>query len=238
MAKIPVSIGPRLFPTKDAAKEHYRAILYRHLIGRRIPEPDATELAWLLERHPEVDQKIGAGIDYLSVRDALYGKRCFEVVRIDGTSTDFSFGSCVDGRAPSPLTEALNALRAEVTEDILRSKREWFRKHGDDQGKVACAISGKRVTIEEAHADHAPPRLFGTLAIAFLTAHGIKPGPELITPPADNQYQPLLADRALAERWRQYHHELAVIRIVARGENLTRGHEGKVKKKDQQLRMK
>jgi hypothetical protein len=144
----------------------------------------------------------------------------------------------VNGKAPSPLTEALTALRAEVTDDILKKKREWFRDHGNAEGKVACATSGTPITIEEAHADHAPPRSFGTLAIAFLTAHAIQPGPKLVTPPADNQYQPLLADRALAERWRQYHNELAVIRIVARGENLTRGHEGKVKKKDQQLRLK
>ncbi|WP_354114323.1 DCL family protein [Bradyrhizobium sp. RT3a] len=192
----------------------------------------------MLERHPEVDQKIGVGIDHFSVRDALYGTRCFEVARTDSSTTDFSFGSCVNGKAPSRLTEALNALRAEVAEDILKKKREWFREHGNAEGKVACAISGTYITIEEAHADHAPPRSFGTLAIAFLTAHSIQPGPDLVTPPADNQYQPLLVDRALAERWRRYHHEIAVIRIVARGENLTRGHEGKVKKRDQQLRLK
>jgi len=92
-------------------------------------------------------------------------------------ATDFSFGSCVNGKAPSPMTEAIAALRAEVTEDILRKKRDWFRENGDAEGKVVCAISGARISIEEAHADHAPPRPFGTLSVAFLRARGIEPSP-------------------------------------------------------------
>jgi len=84
-----------------------------------------------------------------------------------------------------------------------------------------CAISGARISIEEAHADHAPPRPFGTLSVAFLRARGIEPSPDLITTPADNQYQPFLRDRELADAWRKYHHELAVIRIVAKSANLT-----------------
>jgi len=136
-------------------------------------------------------------------------------------ATDFSFGSCVNGKAPSPMTEAIAALRAEVTEDILRKKRDWFRENGDAEGKVVCAISGARISIEEAHADHAPPRPFGTLSVAFLRARVIEPSPDLITTPADNQYQPFLRDRELADAWRKYHHELAVIRIVAKSANLT-----------------
>lgn len=238
MVSIPVEIGALRFPTKDAAKGYFRDILYRHVIGSRIPDPDATALSWLLERHPEVDEKIGAGIDYFSVRDAIYGTRCFDIVRTDGSTTDFSFGSCVHGKAPPPLTEAITALRAEVTDDILKKKRDWFHEHGDAEGKVACAITGMRIAIDEAHADHAPPRPFGTLAITFLTARRIQPGPSLVTPPADNQYQPLLADRKLAQEWCDYHHELAVIRVVAKGVNLAMGHDSKVKKKDKQLKLK
>jgi hypothetical protein len=237
MPKIPVQIGELRFASKGEAEEHFRQMLRRHPIGSRIPAPDATELSWLLERHPEVGDKVGIGVDYFSVRDAVFGTRCFEVVRTDGVATDFSFGSCVNGKAPAPLAEAISALRAEVTEDILKKKRDWFRENGDAEGKVACAITGTRICLDEAHADHAPPRTFGTLAIAFLAARGLEPGPELITPPADNQYRPFLRDRVLAEAWRKYHHELAVIRVVAKGANLARGHEGKVKKKDKQIRL-
>src|SRR4051812_6625892 len=97
MAKIPFQVGPLLFPTKNAAKEHFRAILYRHAIGGRIPEPDVSELNWLLERHPEADQKIGTGIDHFSVRPALYGTRCFEAVRTDEWQSTVSPHRGLDG---------------------------------------------------------------------------------------------------------------------------------------------
>jgi hypothetical protein len=236
MAKIiAVELGGLLFPSKSAAMAHFRNMLHRNPVNGIIPDPDASELASLLERHPEVADKIGSGISHFSVRNALYGTRCFEVVRTNGTSTDFSFKTCVDGTRPSDLSEAVRALRAEVTEDILEKKREWFRANADADGKVQCAISGRLISPEEAHADHAPPRTFGTLAVTFLAARRIIADASFVIPPADNQYQPTLSDRALANEWRSYHHDLAVIRIVARTVNLSGAANGKVKKRDRQI---
>jgi hypothetical protein len=151
MAKIPVPVGGLRFASKGDASDHFRAILYRYAIGERIPEPDATELEWLLERHSEATEKIGAGVDYFSVRAALYGTRCFEVVRTDGSKTDFSFRNCVDGRAPGAQAQVFDALRAAVTGDILDKKRAWFTANADAEGKVTCALTGTRVSFEESH---------------------------------------------------------------------------------------
>lgn len=237
MPKRAIDIGGLSFATKGAAYEHFRQMLYRHEVGSTILDPDATELSWLLERHPEFQDKLGAGVKRFSLRNALYGTRCFEIVRTDGSITDFSFKSCIDGKRPSDLSEAITALRAEVADDIMQKKRAWFRDYGNDEGKVPCAITGARISIEEAHADHAPPRSFGTLAIAFLEARCITPDRAFVTPPGDNQYQPRMADRTLADIWRGYHHKMAVLRVVAKGANLARAHEGKVRKKDKQLKM-
>lgn len=235
--RVAIEIGALSFSTKDAATKHFQGILYRYQVGEIIPDPDHTELGWLLERHSEAADKIGTGVKNFSVRDALYGTRCFEVIRVDGKRTDFSFKNCIDGKGPSPQAQVMAALRAEVTSDILDKKREWFTKHGDSEGKVECALTGVRVSFEDAHADHASPYSFGALAVTFLAARGIEPSLALVTPPADNQYQPTLADRALAQEWVAYHHKLAVIRVVAKGANLARAHESKVKKKDRQLDM-
>jgi hypothetical protein len=59
-----------------------------------------------------------------------------------------------------------------------------------------------------------------------------------VTPTADNQYVARLRDPNLAADFRDYHHELAVIRVVAKGANLARAHEGKFKKKDAHLKLK
>ncbi len=237
MVRIPVKVGPLSFATKGEASEYFRAILYRYKIGQRIPDSDATKLDWLLERHSEAADKIGAGVDHFGVRNAIYGTRCFEVVRVDGTATDFSFKNCVDGKAPSAQAQVLDALRAAVTPDILDKKRAWFAAHGDVGGKVACSTTGAMVSFEESHADHAPPRPFGTLAVAFLRARGITPSLDLVTPSSDNQYQPRLADPQLEKDWVSFHHDMAVIRVVAKGENLRKAHEGRLKKRDQQLKL-
>ncbi|MGL4528793.1 MAG: DCL family protein [Aestuariivirga sp.] len=233
--KMTIVVGGLSFQTKQAAAEHFRQILYRYEIGQDIPEPDATELSWLLERHSEAADKIGVGVSSFRVRDAIYNTRCFEVLRQDGSNTDFSFKNCVDGKPASVQSQVLLALRAEVTGDILNKKRAWFAVNGDREGKAICPISGATITFEDSHADHAPPRTFGTLAIGFLTAKRIAPAPELITPSTDNQYVPRLLDQTLAKDWIDYHHSMAVIRVVARGANLARAHEGKVRKDDRQL---
>lgn len=235
MARIALEIGGLWFPTKSAAIEHYKAILHAYAIGSVVPEPHATEIDWLLDRHPEVEQKRGAGVAGFRVMPGLYGNRCFYIDRVDRSSTDFSYLSCVDGKAPTPQQEIVQAMRAEVRDDIMDAKRRHFAEHADAEGRVACVITGDLVTMEECHADHAPPRTFSTLALSFLKARRIVPDRSQVTAPADNQMEPRLIDPDLAFDWREFHHEMAAIRIVSRRANMERSAEAKVRKKDRQL---
>jgi hypothetical protein len=237
MAKKSLQIRGLFFPTRKAANEHFRAILWGHPHHTRIPEPNATDLRWLLERHHEFEQKAGAGIDFFIVVPTIYSAVGFNIVLTDGSTADFCYITALDGSAPSARRETLAALRWELTDDILRAKSDYFAKHADADGTVACAISGKRVTFKQTHADHAPPYFFGTLANAFLAARNIELTPDLLEPSADHQVMRLLADRKLAENSRAYHHKLAVIRVVAATENVARAGQAKVRKKDRQLRL-
>jgi hypothetical protein len=188
-----IEIGEFTLPSKRAAAEHFQVMLYRYDIGVDIPEPDATALRWLLTHHPGREAKIGCGVAAFVVRHAVYGTRCFEVIRADGSSTDFSYLTCIKGMAPSALTQALQAMRAAVIDDIAEAKRALFRESG---GIVECAVTGEPISLEEARADHAPPRTFGTLAIAFLEARGIDPA-AFITDSEDNQYESRIVDPEL-----------------------------------------
>jgi hypothetical protein len=225
------------FRTRRAAIEHFRRMLHRYDLNERVSEQDAIELRWLLDRHHEREQKVGRGIDYFVVRrNPEYPTQCgFFIVRADGAGTDLSYLKCIDGKAPAPMLEAKWAMRAEVRDDIRGAKQKYFDERADEHGQVKCPSSGKLITIEEADADRAPPRTFDTLALAFLEARGIKADATFVTPSTDNQYEPRMVDRELAAAWLAYHHKLSAIRVVARGEYLTRGHESKVKKADRQL---
>jgi len=57
-----------------------------------------TFLTALVERHPEADTKIGPGIAGFKVQvnpEGTGNTRCFYVIHPDGSSTHFSFGSCL-----------------------------------------------------------------------------------------------------------------------------------------------
>jgi hypothetical protein len=201
---------------KGDAVEHFREILYRHDLGMAIPEPDATHLYWILERHPEAAAKMGVGVKEFSTRNAIFSTRCFEVRRTDGTTTDFSFRPCLDGKGPSAFAEALRAFRTEVAEDTKQMKWEFFRASKHPEQKVGCALTGRLLSLDEAAVDHAPPNTFKALAERFLAQHGVVPTTDLVTPSRDNQYIPLLADRALAEKWHEFYRSNATVRVVAR----------------------
>lgn len=106
MAK-PVDIGNEHFPTKAAATARCQQILYAYpgQPGSGAGQPQevtdpthVTFLTALIRRHPEVNEKIGAGIAGFKVQVNPQGTgntRCFYVVRTDGTQVDFSFKSCL-----------------------------------------------------------------------------------------------------------------------------------------------
>ncbi|MFD6490703.1 DCL family protein [Streptomyces sp. NPDC060188] len=103
----PVNINGEQFPTKAAATARCQEILHAYPgepgsgAGQPQDVTDATHtafLAALVARHPEADEKIGAGISGFKVQVNPEGKgntRCFYVIHPDGGSTHFSFRSCL-----------------------------------------------------------------------------------------------------------------------------------------------
>jgi Protein of unknown function (DUF3223) len=229
-----IELGTLKFESKKALLEHCRAVLHRYEFGARVAQDDAAFLLLLLERHRERDQKVGAGVSHFTVATALPAGRCFLIHRIDGSVTDFSFMKCI---SPPSIGQRLHAaLRLEIDEDVKRAKQRFFVEHG---GSVLCNQSKQPISFEEAHADHALPLSFWTLAETFLRgAHvltGIELNDELLAPLVDQQFGRPLADRQLAEQWRHFHHSLAHIQIVTGEVNLRSAHLARPRPSDRQL---
>ncbi|MEJ0009495.1 MAG: DCL family protein [Alphaproteobacteria bacterium] len=91
----PVVLGPLSFPKKSDALAFLKTMLNRYSPGDRVSEVDEKILTFALTKHPEAVQKIGSGISHFSVQTAEYGTQCFWVVRTDGTTERFSYGSCL-----------------------------------------------------------------------------------------------------------------------------------------------
>lgn len=92
-----LTIGKRHFETCNAADRFVEALLYGQALKVAIQEPDHSFLTALISRHPRAQEKIGKGIDHFTVEYSVRGRRCFCLIRIDGTKTDFSFYECVRG---------------------------------------------------------------------------------------------------------------------------------------------
>jgi hypothetical protein len=231
-----LTIGSRTFATKKVALEHFRQILYAYDVGQRIDGDGAADLLELVKLHPHREIKVGCGIRHFTVRNAAFGTRCFWIIRTDGTETDFSFKAAIDGETPI-LSQVLEAMRNEVSEEILQLKHDYFRKHGDAAHKVPCAETGELVSIYEADADHAAPFTFNVLAITFLEARGLEPAADLIVPSIDTVCGPQLRDHELAEAWRRFHHRLARVRILSKAVHRARAYQDRAEEKDRQLRL-
>ncbi|KAJ4966671.1 hypothetical protein NE237_018520 [Protea cynaroides] len=68
--------------------------------GERLsPEHEKTIVQRLLPYHPEFEEKIGCGIDYLTIgyHPEFESSRCLFIVRKDGELVDFSYWKCIKG---------------------------------------------------------------------------------------------------------------------------------------------
>lgn len=95
-----IRLTTRSFNKAGDATAFFAAMLNRYGIGDRVSAEDAADLSALLSRHDELDEKVGTGIVGFEVNNPpddvpQFSKRCFWVVRSDGTKIDFSIGHCL-----------------------------------------------------------------------------------------------------------------------------------------------
>lgn len=106
---------------KTKARDRCREIIGDLENGELVKGDDAEFLFWLLERHPRAAEKIGQGVAGFSVQSAQMGTRCFVVHRVDGSSTDFSFCSCIT--APDSTALVRRAMRRAIADQTSEFKR-------------------------------------------------------------------------------------------------------------------
>ena len=204
--KVVLGGGSRIFKSRKAAMEFYREILWKYEIDEEVADAqDFQALVDLIENHPESIDKIGLGIAGFFVSSAHMGTRCFYLLRVDGSSTDFSMDWAIKGERPSAFYEFKEACRAAVRPSINKAKRVHFENHGDEEGKVSCEVTGEMVTQDECHIDHKGALSFNVLVELFIDANGIEVTTDLVSPPADNQYVAELVDPEIKKRWIEMH---------------------------------
>lgn len=212
-----VVVGDLTFHTKASAKDFFRSLRDQYQDGERLTSEDQSVILDLLGLHPESSSKIGCGVAWISVAtEQEFGRtRHFVVHRIDNSSTDFSFHSCIDGR--SVRRDIIEALRRAVAGQIVDFQREFFGK----TPFALCVLSGKTITRDSYHVDHAPPRKFMVLVEGWLCSESLVLEQVEITPPADLQIVAQMTSSAQRESWTEYHLEQASLRMLSPLGNLS-----------------
>lgn len=213
-----IVMGPHVFGSKKDAKQYMGDLLSLYQVGHKlIPEHFWIAMS-LIKRHPESEQKVGVGIRAISVeKHPEFRTKCLVIHREDGTTTDFSYITCIDARTKPDIVRFLEAMRYAVKEQILRFKWSQF---GSKDAVLRCQITGEAVTWHTAHIDHVKP--FREIAQEFIDEMNIEVSTDLLTANADNQYFETISDRLVYVCWLDYHEKHAVLRVVSDKANLRR----------------
>jgi hypothetical protein len=159
-----------------------------------------TEIAKdLVNLHPRSKEKIGCGIRSIQVHNGH-----FQIMRVDGSSTDFSYKKCFE----SPISKlrlfkvaAREAIKSQITEFREQfSFDEWFGKH----------------------VDHVNPT-FNMIVENFIKENNIDIESVEFGGFEDNETNQYFIDEELKNRFYEYHKLHAVLQLLDAQENLKKG---------------
>ena len=95
--------------------------------------------------------------------------------------------TCVDAKGKSLDQEFAEACREAVQPDLIATKREYLGEHGDNEGRVACDVTGEMIKFDESHLDHKKPMTFQVLVRTFIASNSIVTSREMLSEPQDQQ---------------------------------------------------
>lgn len=227
-------IGENKFGSKKEALEFYRNILNSYKVGETLNSTDFDNLFNLLEIHPRKKEKIGNGIADFRVGLAKFNTKSFEILRIDGTSEFISFTKYI-GKPKSPQTKFREACRQIIQNDLRNVKQSYFQANSKN-GKVKCQESGELLPYEQLNVDHRQPNTFSVIVDRFLEIKNIIL--DEIKYIQINGGPNELENEILKKEFREYHKEKANLRLVKKELNLSRAHQGRIRKTNKDLTIK
>lgn len=208
----PISINNIQFKSKKSAKDYIRALINRCEMDKDLEGEDLSFVLSLLEYHHEYLYKRGVGIASIYVSSPpVYSSRCFYIKRLDGSTTDFSWITCIDGE--NLKKDVLEAFRTAIKYQIddFRAKELRVTTH--------CPYTGEALTAKHCHVDHVYPNTFINLVEEFVWPFNLQD--VRITPSSDNQYCSELADPLERSQWQAFHLKHAKLRLLSPTGNLS-----------------
>ena len=139
--------------TKTEVKRICKELLNKYPIDRTLGYARISNsgehmfLIDLFKNHPDWKQKRGCGIEFISIIETTWRNNCFQIHRIDGTTTDISYISCLTKKTPQRIF-------VEACRNAIRKEIHKFRCENVIYGVTTCEITGEILTKENTHIDH------------------------------------------------------------------------------------
>jgi len=188
------NIQGKQYKRQEDLREDVKNILHAYKDGEYLSNEHMAFMLDLLNYHENAEIKTGCGIWSMFVKVNMpYKTKCFHLVRLDGTTTDFSYIMCLKTKPESRLSKFKSACRQAVDKDILEKK----------EGKLYL----------EAH--HAGVNTFNKIVNDFISENNIDVfRVEIIGITEDNVVQDKFKSTEFAEKFRDYHKSKATIVLL------------------------
>ena len=214
MAAKPIIFGDFQFRTKKSAEDEARRRINKYEENQKVNECDELFFSSLFTLHSEYQEKIGTGIDYITVQKSL-NNRCLYIHRTDGSKVDCSWKHCLHPASQKQIVSM--AFRRAVKERVMDFKNDQL------PNVKICPIIGIQLTHENSHVCYTE-KTFDELLSDFLSKNHIAiESIKLTDPPSeDDDHRGILTDSKLAALWNDFHTENAQLKLISAKANLSK----------------
>ena len=173
-----------------------------------VSSEDQKILIDIFKKHHHWEIKKGQGVKNIKVITNHWGKKVFEIHRIDGTRTDISFIKAIIGK-PTPIKQKISNACRYAIRPIIAQEREkivW--------GETKCAVTGELLVPHKTDIDHYD-LTFDKLVTQWLkTKEKDKVIASLNEDSIDNVVDNFFIDKVLEKDFIDYHNKHTHLRPV------------------------
>lgn len=212
MTAKPIVFGNFQFRTKEGAKKEARRRIDQYEENQKLYEDDELFFSSLFTLHSEYQEKIGTGIEYITVQKDFHHNRCLYIHRTDGSKVDCSWVHCLQ---PASLKQIVSvAFRRAVKERVMEFKNDQLSK------VKICPILGIQLTYNNSHACYSE-KSFDKMLSDFLSENGLTIESIKLTNPSseDIDQRGILTDSSLVILWNKFHADNARLKLISKKAN-------------------
>lgn len=244
----PLIIGEKTYKTKKEAREHYSRILNSYNFGESLNDGHYNDLVDLINHYVDyIDNEEDSDNHEENVEDLLelaeaesestpnnneeisvvdirigrfqFNTKCFEVVYSDGSTWIISYRVFINKTKMSPRSIFNKVCRHTIQQDLIFVKQNYFKEYAKNS-KAPCQESREYLKYEDLVVDHRQPNTLSVIIDRFIELFDIDVvGVEYVYYP---DKLTTFKDDDLSIKFRKYHKEKALLRVVNKDLNLSR----------------